>query len=209
MAYLRFRGGITLINNHFEGFLDYNNLYQDKNAPSVYWNKKYKMGFFHDFDAYVPLFVQLTSVQKKYQRRIERFYQVIKEPTLIVRYISNEPGTKEADYINDNWDYILSSIKRFHSDNDFLFIANEGIQLNVNTKAYYVKTDKDERVARKFLDKNQELYELFNGVEHGKKDDNKKFYLSKQKSIMKTTSQSVQGKIKKLIHKPYIHDQQI
>ena len=84
------------IENNFESILDINLLSQSQNEHKNYKNIKYGFYFFHDFDKYIPLSSQLDVVKKKYNRRIERFYNAIKEPTLFIRYISDEKKTSDG-----------------------------------------------------------------------------------------------------------------
>ena len=79
---------LFLVKNDFSDFLTYDKLYQERN-PAHYYNAKADIHFFHDFTPYCPLEKQMDVVEKKYKRRIERFYKDIKEPTLFVRYCSN------------------------------------------------------------------------------------------------------------------------
>ena len=68
-----FEGVVMSIQNNFEDFLGYDYLVQNRQCPAYYLNTKYKMQFFHDFSSYKSLQKQLPLVQKKYQRRINRF----------------------------------------------------------------------------------------------------------------------------------------
>lgn len=61
-------------NKNFEGYLNYDDLYQKKNDLHCYKNLQYGVGFFHDFVDYKSLKSQIANVQKKYERRIERFF---------------------------------------------------------------------------------------------------------------------------------------
>ncbi len=92
-----------LIENRFEDFLTYDLLYQDSQHPGIYRNKRYGFGvsFYHDFSAFIPLKEQLDAVTQKYNRRIHRFYDAIREPTLFIRYINNE---EDAAYYKNSSD---------------------------------------------------------------------------------------------------------
>ena len=85
-----FEGVITLIENRFDGFLRYEDLAQERVNRAFYRNTRYNISFYHDFDSLAPLADQLEQVQRKYNRRIDRFYKSIQEPTLFIRYISDE-----------------------------------------------------------------------------------------------------------------------
>ena len=74
-----YEGVIDAIENQFENFLNYDFLLQSDTVHEHYFNEKYKIWFFHDFDKYYSLEKQLSNVRDKYLRRIERFYEDIKE----------------------------------------------------------------------------------------------------------------------------------
>lgn len=197
------------IENHFEGFLDYENLYQHKDNLAHYINMRYHISFYHDFNPYVSLEKQLPSVKEKYERRIKRFYQNIEEPTLFIRYISNEDGTnKELKWLEENFEKLLKLLQSFNNKNNIIFIANENV-ISDKIKIYHVEKDENDTVARKFFDKNQELCEFFNSLEYPLRYENLKRYLKKKKNEEKSLNQ-VKKKIKKKIdtrfRKKYVHE---
>jgi len=146
---------IDLINNGFEDFLNEEYMYQIIDFPQFYRNVKYDIDYYHDFSPFKNFDSQISGVLKKYGRRIERFYSIIKKPTLFLRYI-NERDTK---YISENYDYILQSLRKHNPQNDIIFVANNDISLNVEAgiKVYYVEKDKNDSVARTFLKSNDDL----------------------------------------------------
>ncbi len=168
---------IDLINNRFEDFLNEDYMFQFKEYPEYYRNKKYNVDFYHDFSPFKRFDSQIQEVAKKYNRRIERFYTIIKQPTLFVRYITK----KDVEYINKNYDSILRLIKSFNPQNDILFVANNDIHLNIQTAnaVYYVERDLNDAVARNFLSVNDELSQyILNNVEVvATKKDTKNKYL--------------------------------
>lgn len=154
-----FTSVINLIDNNFEDFLEIGYLYQYKHNRAYYINKKYNLAFFHDFDEYKSLENQINQIQEKYQKRIDRFYQRIKEPTLFIRYIKNYD---ELKYIENNFDYIQKILKRFNLANDVLFVANNDI-VSKEIKIYNVQSDLNDTVAREFIFKNNELKNFLMG----------------------------------------------
>lgn len=82
-----FEGVIEAINNRFVDFFNYDYLFQSDKEHQNYLNTKYNIWFYHDFDKYHTLESQLQEVKQKYDRRINRFYEDISEPTLFIRYI--------------------------------------------------------------------------------------------------------------------------
>lgn len=181
-----YKGVIDAIENHFENFLDYDYLLQSDNIHEHYYNEIYKIWFFHDFDKYHTLKEQLPGVRNKYLRRIERFYEEIKEPTLFVRYISNEElndsdKSKELEWIEQNNHHILSLLKSFNEDNDIVYIANNEVTSNI-INIYNVEKDENDVVARRPLDKNTELNDLFMSFDYEKRQKNIDVFNEKQKN---------------------------
>lgn len=168
---------MSLMNNQFEGFLDYDLLEQNISKPAWYQNKKYNIQFYHDFNKYHSLSSQIKKIQKKYERRIVRFYESIQLPTLFLRYVSCQ---EEVDYIEKNADYISSYIKSFNTQNHLVYIAHTGIHFN-SPDVYFVEPDDADMVARKFLDKNLELKSML--ISSTQKDDFG--YRMKKKKILK------------------------
>lgn len=94
-------GVYRCIKDGFQSFLDYKYLSQNKTYHRIYKNTYYGIEFYHDFDAYKALDLQLESVKSKYERRIKRFYKNIHEPTLFIRYISAENCSKESEWLQE------------------------------------------------------------------------------------------------------------
>lgn len=179
-----YEGVISLIENHFKNFLEVNYLVQDEVTHKYYFNEKYNIWFFHDFDEFHSLEKQLPNVKKKYLRRIERFYQNIKEPTLFVRYISGGGDgcnkSAELEYIERNNQHIIALLKSFNKENDVVYIANEGVVSN-SIKIYNIKRDEGDGVARRFLEKNDELNTFFESFDYELRKKNIKFFKQKQR----------------------------
>ncbi|MBQ7817720.1 MAG: hypothetical protein IJ388_02860 [Oscillospiraceae bacterium] len=146
---------IELINNGFKDFLNEEYLFQLKEYPQYYRNKKYAIDFYHDFSPFISLESQIDEISKKYIRRIERFYNIIKQPTLFLRYITE----KDVEYISKDYEYILNSLKAFNPQNDVIFVANNDICLDFSHKVsvFQVEKDLNDCVSRCFLDANKEL----------------------------------------------------
>ncbi len=206
------KGVEKALTTRFQNFLKYENLYQNKMELSHYKDMEYGMAFFHDFNQYVPLKEQLPSVYEKYKKRIERFFQNIKEPTLFIRYISNEKGFEEIDYLEQNYDKILGLLKSFHQDNDIIFIANnEVVSKCEKIKIYFVSSDEGDVVARKPLEKNRELDLFLRRIEYDGRQRNVERYMEKQKKenfIFTKYRKKVKKQLQKIFCKPYIHKKQ-
>ncbi len=190
---------LFLIKNNFIDFLNSEYMYQLKSYPSRYKNIKYNIDFYHDFDMYKSYDQQIDLVNQKYHRRINKFYSYIKEPTLFIRYITNQD---DADYIQENYQNIFNYFKEFHLDNNLIFVANNEIRItNPNLNVFYVEKDKDDSVARKFLEKNEKLYEYIIDHFDGIAEPQKNTFLKSIKSFIKKAHK----KLQKYYKKPYMH----
>lgn len=199
-----FKYVIECIENNFDDFLNYNNLVQYENERDFYYDKKYKVHFYHDFSKYIDLNIQLDNVKNVYNRRIERFRNDIKESTLFLRYIKS---TSELEYIENNYEYIIKLLKKFNPENELILIANNDIKssfLNI----YKVEKDMNDSVAREFLSKNSELrkYLLSDIYNCEYRENNIKIYLNseKKKKNMKYPKK-IKNVYNKLFKKVYIH----
>ena len=209
-----FEGVTRAIDSHFKNWLNYDNLLQNKDYHEQYKDVYYKCQFFHDFNKMEPLEKQLIGVQRKYKRRIDRFYKMIEEPTLFLRYINDKKTddgrNEELLYIEKNYAEIIESIKSFNSNNDIIFIANTGVTSNIIT-IYNVEKDKGDVVAREFLEKNEELKKKLCDCNYEKRQMNLKIYRKKKKrekidEFLKTFNNF--ANTKKKDSGEYIHDKQ-
>ncbi len=209
-----FEGVITAIREHFADFLNYNYLAQNEKSHGIYKNTKYNITFHHDFDKYKALTRQIDAVQKKYARRIERFYKTITKPTCFIRYISDEETicgkSKELMYIEENYEDIIKLIKSFNPENEIVFIANNGV-LSEKINIYNVPKNKDDWVSRRPLYKNSELFERFNSADTANKQENIERYQKKQKrkkSPYNKFKNRLKLKLQKTFLKEYKHNVQ-
>lgn len=200
-----FQAVLELINNNFDGFICLEYMQQYCNNPSFYFNKKYDIHFYHDFDKYKKCEYQIEKINAKYRRRIERFYKNIQEPTLFVRYIKDQ---KECNYIESNFDEILANLRNYNIENNIIFISNDNI-ISSNLKIFKVNVDKGDSVARKFLEKNSELkkYLCSDLYDKQKRITNYRTYKTKEKKkkLIKYPRKCIRG-IKKIFLKPKIYD---
>ena len=145
---------MELINNHFDGFLKKEDLFQFQKYPQYYKNKRYDIDFYHDFSPFKSLDTQIEAVTQKYDRRIARFYDIIRQPTLFLRYIT----VQDVSYINSNYDRIVEELKKFNPQNEIIFVCNVDMPLELNAAAvYYVERDPEAEVCRMFLKANDQL----------------------------------------------------
>ena len=115
---------MKLFDTNFAGFLDEESLYQE-DIPNHYFNRQTGIHFYHDFDAYTSLSNQLNSVVRKYDRRINRLFNDIKQPSLFIRYCLND---KEVLWIKDNLASIEAKFKQYNPDNSILFIVPQTVK---------------------------------------------------------------------------------
>ena len=156
---------LDCIRNGFDGFLEEDELEQSREDPSHYMNR-YGVQFFHDFDPYRSLAEQLPAVQEKYRRRISRFYETVKEPTLFLRYITDavkdaQGEPTEVRYLQTHYDEVLALLRSFNPANDLLLIANEGCA--ALPSLYTVRPDAGDIVARTPRRANPALGALLSG----------------------------------------------
>ena len=144
-----------LIENRFQDWLEYDDMWQYDIDPAHWYNKRFRISFFHDFKKSRRLKNQLDAVTEKYNRRIKRFFIAISEPTLFIRYIYNQ---KEADFISKNFKNIENSLKKYNRQNQIIYISNAEIETDFKTFA--VKQDDGDNVARRFLEKSDSLFSL-------------------------------------------------
>lgn len=206
-----FEGVIHSIRNHFEDFLEPTYLAQNSRNRAHYKNIKYNLQFFHDFNQYQSLDDQLPAIQNKYNRRIQRFYKSISEPTLFIRYINDKAiadnTSKELLWIEENYDSILSLLKSFNDQNDILFIANDGVS-SQKFKIYNVKKDDGDNVARSPLTKDPALQKFFTAIDFPERQLNIERYLQKQQQKKKSkTKKKLISLLKKIFCKEYKHSQ--
>ena len=198
------RGVVDCLEKDFDDFLEYENLYQYQTRKQYYFDEKYGFHFYHDFSAYQDLESQLPSVKLKYRRRIERFRRNIQEPTLFIRYIQDQD---EVDYLERNYDRIISLLKSKNSANNLILISNNDVKSD-KLDVYQVEEDQDDTVARIFLEKNSELKSLLCSdiYDPDKRIDNVGKYQQKQKKkkLLKYPTYASE-KIRKVFKKPYIH----
>ncbi len=157
------RVNLTLLANHFEDFLNPDYL-EHKPHPlnnGEYINKKYRLGFIHDFDPLQdapPLSQQLPAVQAKYERRIAYLYDSIKEPTLFVRQIAND---SEAKYLTEHIDDVTAQLKSYHPGNDLLLMSNHiDAAAYPQLKIFEVQHHKDDHILGLCFDDNKELHDF-------------------------------------------------
>ena len=206
-----FANVIDAIDKRFDGFLDYENLSQSAFDRSNYHEDKYHFYFFHDFDKYKSLDKQYQSVRDKYWRRINRFLESIKQPTLFVRYISEEEldengKSKELNWIETNEEYIQNVLRRYNKNNDIVYIGSETLSSSI-IKIYHVSRDEGDKVSRSPIYNNKELFPILSSVHFPGKDENCRPYKVKKnkKKVIKLTTKPIRF-LKRTPLKEYEHN---
>lgn len=196
---------------HFADYLDYESLFQKKNALNAYKNIDYGVGFFHDFDEYTSLIQQLPAVQKKYNRRISRFFKNITDSTLFIRYCW---GLDELKYISSHYDEIEAMIKRFNCENEIVFISHDSpndFDISSIKYLYFISKDENEELNENPITDCKELFDYLKQVYYPKRESNLRFIEHKEIE-RKKKKRSLKYKIKSrfsLKKKIYVHNKQI
>lgn len=180
-----FSGIVKSVNDHFVGFFDISLYEQSKKRLYVYRNKELNFEFVHDFSKYKPLSEQFKEFEQKYNRRIQRFYNEIKKPTLFIRYIKDQ---LELEFIESNIDYVISTFKRYNDKSEILFVANTNLKSSI-IELYHVTPDENDVVARSFIQKEVSLRTYFLKCIIPNKEQNLKRYNSKNTFVKKNVTQ--------------------
>lgn len=137
-------------------FLKNEDMLQYEGDASKWYNKRYQISLFHDFDKYKKMISQLDMVNKKYQRRVKRLQECV-DSTLYIRYVKDQ---EEALYITANETRIDNIIKKRNASNDIIYIAHPNLQeamKQIDNKVYFIENDEGDYVSREFLKKLPEL----------------------------------------------------
>ena len=204
---------VNLIDKEFDGFLDFDNLSQNTCCRSHYRDDKFKIYFFHDFSEFSSLNKQYSSVKSKYLRRISRFLQAIKKPTLFFRYISSEEKdergmSRELLYIEDNYDEIINILKRYNKDNQIIFLGDETLKSN-KIEIFVSAIDDKDIVSRHPILKNDSLCSFLKSVEYSSRMNNLQRHKKKskrKKSFFVRAQHKFVIVFRKLFFRKYAHE---
>ncbi len=145
---------MIMINTHFNGFLNIDNLVRDEKKPYIVLDKKYNIAFYHDFSMRKSIKEQVDTVRKKYERRIERFYKYITETTLFIRYIETK---QEYDYLSENYNYVIGVLREYNKDNNLILISKDIKQDKLFLYTVYKSGIPKRHNPQKFVKENAEL----------------------------------------------------
>lgn len=204
----------NLFANNYKNFFNYKKLYQKKATLHIYKNLEYNIGFYHDFVNYKSLKSQLPNIKKKYKRRINRFFNNIKSPTLFIRYLINYD---ELVYISQNYENIEKMIKEHNTNNEIIFISHyppENIDTSKIKFIFFITKDEDQVLNTMPISSCKELSDYLSNVHYEKRNDNLKFnekkYNHKKTSFLNPITKLNQKYDRYLRKKgkKYIHDKQ-
>lgn len=207
----RWRAVEHSLKTNFNGFLDYDSLYQKKHDLHVYKDLDYGVSFFHDFSKSKSLKSQLSNVQEKYNKRIDRFFYCIKTPTLFFRYCWDYD---ELKYISDNYIEVESLIKSFCNQNEIVFLSHDlPDDLDVSSIKYlfFIEKSKEGSTNENPISSCNELYNYLKTVHYPKRQENLEY--NKEKELHFSAKMNLVQRIKRKINKiqerkTYIHKKQ-
>lgn len=206
-----FSGVMEAIENGFQSWLAYDCLSQWQDYPQYYRNSLYNVDFYHDFSKYKSLKKQIKSVEEKYQRRIARFYNSIRFPTLFIRYISDEVRNQdgksvELQWIEDNYDRIVDLLRSYNENNSIIFIGNEGMQ-SEKIYIFNVAVDDNGCAAKRPVDKSEELSGFLTALNYPGKQENLQKYDEKQMArLFKRIVGKAEYFVRKTFCRVYVHE---
>jgi hypothetical protein len=174
-----FKGVLQSIEDGFANYLNEEllNLEDDSKENASYLNSLYNISFQHDFKSNAKLSEQIKNVTKKYDRRINNFFESIKKVTLFIRYISNDD---ELNWIQENYCNILNVLKKWNPKNHIIFISNRKIENPVFDMYIVSQIKENDGEYGFFFDENKQLQEyLDSNYSKDKKSWNLYFYAQK------------------------------
>ena len=114
-------------------------------------------------------------MQKKYRRRIDRFFEHITSPTLFIRYCWDYD---ELVYISEHYDDIEKMIKRYNNANEIVFISHDNptdIDVNKIKFLFFITKKEDEEMNEHPISECHELMDYLSTVDYKKRDSNLQF----------------------------------
>ena len=124
---------IAIIKNGFSEFLQ--DVCQDEEHDNVYHDVKTGVAYYHDFFPDKTIEQQIDAVRVKYSRRIARFYETAKNPTLYIRFVRNE---RDLAYIEDSFSEIEDIFKNLNSQSECVYILSKELAQTTKLRKYFV-----------------------------------------------------------------------
>lgn len=181
-----------LVEGEGRDFLEIDRLRQDGKIKNIYYHKDRKcLTFVHDINPYLNFEQEIEKTKKKYTRRLERLWRDIQQPSIFLRYIMDQ---EEYDSILQNRDEIEAWVKKYHPDNQIIFIADE--EFGKADGIWSVKRDSGDIVAREFMIQLPELKQwlLAQNFRFSREENLKKYRKRNRKKKLLKYPQKLQNK---------------
>ena len=127
---------LSMMDTDFQDFLDINNLQVESHRKEAFDDVKYGFRYVHDvkhdFDS------EYTEIYEKYQRRINRFREAIKQPTCFFHAFRSNV---ELKFISENNTYINYVIKKTNHQNSVIYLLLNNMEVLENEECYYLGLD--------------------------------------------------------------------
>lgn len=155
-----FESVMHMIETNFNDFLVLENLKRDEKRKYIIKDTKYNIAFYHDYKPNQSIETQHEIVKAKYDRRIKRFYDYITEKTLFIRYIESK---KEYEFICENYDHIMSVLRKYNKDNDLMLVSKDIKAVELPMHTIYLD-NVPYKTPQKFAKTNKELYRVLTSI---------------------------------------------
>jgi hypothetical protein len=169
---------LNQIENDFIDFMVKDNLEIQEDNDKVFKDIKY--GFVCNHDIQNNFENEYELIRNKYIRRVERFRETIKHPTVFFRCIRDN---EEVEYINHNWEYAEKLLKRFNKKNHIIYVYHSGLS-NLTDRVQSYRLEINQYIGKTYdmrhmFDTSQELLDIcanlisFKKMQKNKEFDNK------------------------------------
>ena len=132
-----FKDVVRIIDNRFAGI--FQEVEQDAIHDNVYHDRQTGLDHYHDFFPNKSIEEQMEAVRKKYERRIERFYESITSPTLFIRFVRN---LEDWNYIKENETSVSELLKSFNQENVCVYVLTKDLQKEDAIENVFITEDK-------------------------------------------------------------------
>lgn len=179
----RWDGVYDCITSHFEHFMEKDNMEQATIDRCIYRDRKNHIIFFHDFSKYKKFDEQYPKIFEKYNRRIKKFYENMKEPTLFIRYIWSgeyKGMSEEKQKIEQDYDEFTKFIKKYNVENEIIFLANVDVK-SEKLPIFHVNPDENDAVSRKPVYNNENLFDYLSKMSFENRNKNLEVFRKKSR----------------------------
>ncbi|MCL2749157.1 MAG: papain-like cysteine peptidase [Alphaproteobacteria bacterium] len=125
-----FQKRMEIFINRFYGYFDKADLKYDKlnpdNSKAIYINQRTGLVYNHDFDPDVPFDIEYKNINEKYQRRIKRIFDILKNggQVLVVYAEMRGPDDKKFSSVKEVIELIDKANKEYGNKLDFVYFKN-------------------------------------------------------------------------------------